>query len=338
VAVARIRNLPNSSRCTRSELVEGVVLDRSDSKPMPSGGSGLSWPVRRSLLLFGLPVVCLAACGIVIWLAVRISESPGSASSQTTETILSVLAFTFAVLSLGGPIAALVLRLKSSANRPLSSDPVLDHSPRAAPTVPAPVPTILPVLLRPRLSVWFRKYGALMFAALFAFLVASLRVQGNGSIAQFYWAFVLVVIGVAVAFNCLYFRNAGFFVDELRVGIIDLFRRRRFVSRSSLTSIAVRIVVTSGVRTFPRVLLIGSNAQCLFRMTAAGYEYEDLVRFAAILQVPIDPPPGLKVTLRSLAAEYPKAVSWPEEHPRVLFSVFLVAAVAIAVLTALSTR
>ena len=92
----------------------------------------------------------------------------------------------------------------------------------------------------------------------------------------------------------------------------------RQVPRTTIAGVVLRRVDTSTSfapgQESKRLLLIGRNGRCIFRMSADHFEYLDAYHLAAALDVPIDPAWDFAISRASLGVEIPGAVWWPERH------------------------
>ena len=155
------------------------------------------------------------------------------------------------------------------------------------------------------------------------------------------YALGFVIIVVLWLLRQAYFQEAVLHVDSTAFVYRILPGIARRIPRTAIAGVVLRRVDTSTSfapgQESKRLILIGSNGRCLFRMNAEHFEYLDAYHLAAALDVPIDAAWDFGVSRESLSVEIPGAVLWPERHVTALAVVgtLLVIAIGSIVMTLL---
>ena len=127
-----------------------------------------------------------------------------------------------------------------------------------------------------------------------------------------------VIIVVLWLLRQAYFQEAVLHVDSTAFVYRILPGIAWRIPRTGIAGVVLRRVDTSTSfapgQESKRLILLGSNGRCLFRMNAEHFEYLDAYHLAAALAVPIDAVWDFGVSRESLSLEIPGTVLWPERH------------------------
>jgi hypothetical protein len=155
------------------------------------------------------------------------------------------------------------------------------------------------------------------------------------------YALGLVIIVVLWLLRQAYFQEAVLHVDSTALVYRVLPGIARRIPRAAIAGVVLRRVDTSTSfapgQESKRLILIGSDGRCVFRMNGEHFNYVDAYHLAAALAVPIDAAWDFAVSRASLSVEIPGAILWPERHVTALAAVgtLLVIAVGSIVMTLL---
>jgi hypothetical protein len=207
----------------------------------------------------------------------------------------------------------------------LASTPWADP---AVPAVPAPVPVMLPLTLRPQPISTGRPWWLAALVVMFGFPSIALRMRAPQSVLV---GTIIVSAALAlavVAFHLLYTHNRRLVVDDINITLFDLWGRQRVVARSEIQRIALRTIISFSARVPDerRMLLVGADGSCLLPVPKYNLSYDDASQLAAVLRIPIDSPRERRVLRGALKREIPGSLTWYERH---MMSVTIVSLVAI---------
>jgi len=136
------------------------------------------------------------------------------------------------------------------------------------------------------------------------------------------YALGFVIIVVLWLLRQAYFQEAVLRVDSTTLIYRVLPGIARRIPRAAIAGVVLRRVDTSTSfapgKESKRLILIGNDGRCVFRMNAEHFNYVDAYHLAAALAVPIDAAWDFAVSRASLSGEIPGAVLWPERHVTVL--------------------
>jgi hypothetical protein len=192
---------------------------------------------------------------------------------------------------------------------------------------------ILPFVLHPkpprgRLLVWL---VALPLGLAFEFLYFA----QFGRLVQ--WTIgvgsALLVIAGAV-WQLVVLPRSAIYIDEMSFGSVGAFGQRRSWARGE----AARVVLKSLVRSrrtpaLPFAIVVGPDGRARLTFSAALYDADSFVQFAAALRVPVDADSlEVPITPAQLEREIPGSVSWSLRHGQVLGAGLVVVLIALVLL------
>jgi len=286
---------------------------------------------RFGYIVFPLAVGCISG---LLWMG-----SPGDKEYR-------LLTFTFLGLAvLGIVFEGLRLRRATGLEQPVD-DPTRGASVPTLTPANADVDALLqaeqlrhpgtislPLTIKPNprnaLPLWI---GLLAVVGLGVQAVVVFHLSGTGLLIT-----GAVVGGLALLvlwFRHRYFSGTSLFVDQLEVGMVPAFGRRKAVPSTAIRNIALR-QVTYGKGAVHKLILVGKDGRALLAISAEGFSVADAALFAAALHVPVDAS-WEPVTAKKLAQEIPGAVSPVSRYTMVLGAVLAI--VLLIVILILSSR
>ncbi len=128
---------------------------------------------------------------------------------------------------------------------------------------------------------------------------------------------VAVILLIILSLYELRVRHGAAILTDTKLVIPTWYGRRRTVPRRLVARVALLQARQPRGSAVPLMLAIGSDGGCLLRLSGGSIPWEDVLTFAAGLQVPVDVRKEQQ-ELGQLSQDYPGSVPWAWQHPAAL--------------------
>ncbi|HKV30502.1 MAG TPA: hypothetical protein VJT14_05750 [Candidatus Dormibacteraeota bacterium] len=232
-----------------------------------------------------------------------------------------------------GSLVAIDTTLPIAEQEALLRHALLQDPPAETPSVTAgPQPSVtLPFTLRPHPMPTRRPWWVGLIALGLGVPSFVLRMRTPGPIAEVVLGATVATIVAAVAFHWRYRNGRRTVVDDFSVRRVSLLGAVRVVSRSDVARLACPNIMTFGMASPERrLLLLDASGRCLLALPRYYSTEGEATQFAAALRVPLDNELRSSLTTPSrLRRTVPGAVSWSEAHP-FLMTIMLILPILVA--------